>query len=72
MKSLAVPDISKLLVAACDEVLGLPRLGHHLGKLSIERWFAFELAAALGDRLRDHGWVTVVERGGVTVEGQAR
>jgi len=67
--SLPTPEVPDILLAASVEVLKNPGLAHHLAKASIERWFAFELAAELDMRLDQRGWTALVERGGSNFDG---
>lgn len=51
----------RTILDACDQVIANERFAHHLAKASVERWFAFELAAVLDDV---PGRVALVECGG--------
>jgi hypothetical protein len=58
--------LAAVILKAAGEVVKLPSLAHHLSKASVERWFAFELAAALDPLLLPSGEVVLVERGGTS------
>lgn len=61
-------ELIAVIRRGCEGVLELESFAHHLAKASVERWFAFELAAQLDRGLEERGWVALVECGGVQGE----
>ena len=56
--------LAKALLDGSGVCLDDKNMAHHLAKASVERWFAFELAAALDPKLAVAGWTCLVECGG--------
>lgn len=56
-------DLADKVVSAARAVACRETFAHHLAKASVERWFAFELAAVLDENLHQAEWTCLVECG---------